>query len=183
MGIRFEAPSYEKLAEEIDDVLKVYLDAFAAPPYGDAERHTRRMRDTLPHHAERPGWKTCIARDDDSGRIIGFTYGQSGVAGTWWYDNVARAAGKARTRRWLEGCFELTELAVAPEYQGKGVGGRLHDMLLEGLPHRTAVLSTLAAETPALALYRKRGWQVVVDSMVFPNGTRPFSILGLDLPR
>jgi hypothetical protein len=43
------------------------------------------------------------------------------------------------------------------------------------------MLSTRRADTPAMALYRKRGWVVVIDEMRFPGNSIPFRILGLDL--
>ena len=50
-----------------------------------------------------------------------------------------------------------------------------------GVPSRTAMLSTIQAETTALQLYRKRGWLVLLDHFMFPNTPAPFQIMGLDL--
>ena len=84
--------------------------------------------------------------------------------------------------RWLEGAFELAELAVRPPLQGRGIGGRLHDHLLADRPHRTAVLSTLQEETRALHLYRSRGWRTLLEHFSFSGVGRVYRIMGLDLP-
>jgi len=84
---------------------------------------------------------------------------------------------------WLMDCFAFAELAVIPSARGQGLGGQLHDALLRGLPYRTAMLSTLSAETPALRLYRRRGWVMLLDDFVFPGGTHPYAVMGLDLEK
>jgi ribosomal protein S18 acetylase RimI-like enzyme len=170
------------LADLREQLVEVYRAAFAAPPYREGEAEVRRFaEETLPRHAQRPGFRCCVARDRDKDLVVGFAYGYTGQAGQWWHDVVARALDRATADRWLPGSFEFVELAVTPAAQGRGIGGRLHDALMEGLPHRTALLSTRRAETPALRLYRRRGWVPVLENFVFPGGAEPYVILGLDL--
>jgi ribosomal protein S18 acetylase RimI-like enzyme len=52
--------------------------------------------------------------------------------------------------------------------------------VLSGLDAPTAVLSTQTDNEPALALYRGRGWRVIVPFLDFGSG-RPFLIMGKDL--
>jgi hypothetical protein len=59
----------------------------------------------------------------------------------------------------------------------------LHDHVMGGLPTRKAVSSTMAAETNAYSMYRKRGWRVLIDDFTFPGVARPYRIMGLDLGR
>ena len=67
------------------------------------------------------------------------------------------------------------------DYQRRGIGGRLHDALIEGIDAPTAVLSTQTDNDPAIALYTGRGWRVIVPYLDFGSG-RPFLIMGRDLP-
>ena len=115
------------------------------------------------------------------GRPVGFTYGYTGSRGQWWTEQVARHMDEVTARQWLGGHFELVELHVHPAYQGQGIGGRLHDLLLQGLPHRRALLSTRQGPTVALALYRSRGWQVVTGPMYFDGAPDPYLIMGKKL--
>ena len=79
---------------------------------------------------------------------------------------------------WLLDAFELTQMAVLPEFQGQGIGGRLHDLLLADLPYRHGLLSTLYGETDATGLYRERGWQILLEPFQFSGVNRPYRIMG-----
>lgn len=163
------------------DILDVYRKAFSQPPYNEGEGGVLRFAASLDRQAGREGFKCVVARPGDGQPIVGFAFGFTATPGQWWRDTVAGALDSIQGSHWLMDCFELAELALTPAYQGKGIGGRLHDSLLAGLPHQTALLSTIAAETNALHLYRKRGWITLVDHLTFPGGVRTYRIMGLDL--
>ena len=152
----------------------------AALDYGPLEPRVLAFPAIARQHTERGDFRAFGAFDGD--RLVGFSEGYSGTPGQWWHDSVAARLAPDQRRRWLEGAFELVELHVLPEYQGRGLGGRLHDLVLEGVPNRTAVLSTRRDESRAMALYRNRGWVVLIDEMLFPGNPVPFRILGRDLP-
>jgi ribosomal protein S18 acetylase RimI-like enzyme len=137
-----------------------------------------RFDEILPRHAGRKGFRFLAARDED-GRLAGFAYGYEGGPGEWWHDEVAAALSPERREEWLgPGHFEFVELQVAPELEGRGIGGRLHDALLADARGPTAVLSTQRTNERALSFYRRRGWRVLVDDMRFGDGYPPFVVLG-----
>jgi ribosomal protein S18 acetylase RimI-like enzyme len=141
----------------------------------------RRVKDILPRHAERDGFRFLAAHGED-GRLVGFVYGYLGAPGQWWHDIVAAEMDEQRRGYWLQpGHFELVELHVRLDYRRRGVGARLHDAVLEGLESPTAVLSTQRDNKPALTLYQRRGWGVIVPRLRFSPGGETFSILGLEL--
>lgn len=162
------------------DFERVYAAAFGEPPYRRNALDAQRFAQALGAHTRERGFDCLAARADD-GRVLGFAYGYTGEQGQWWNDIVSSVMTRENVTRWLTDRFELVELAVLPEAQGRGIGARLHDDLVAVLPHATAVLSTIAEETVALGLYLRRGWQVVVPAMRFPNTPEPFQVLGLDL--
>ena len=164
-----------------DRIAFVYQEAFAQSEYPHPEREVARFAEVLGRHSTYEGFRCRVAREGPGGEVVGVAYGYTGKPGQWWHDIVAGSLGPARAERWLGDCFELVELHLLPHLQGRGVGGRLHDALLDGVPHRTAALSTVQAETPALRLYRKRGWLPLLEHFSFPGGSRPFLILGRDL--
>jgi ribosomal protein S18 acetylase RimI-like enzyme len=163
---------------ERDALTGVYAAAFGAPPYRESPQTAERFAGTLATHRVRAGFRMRVA-GPAGGRPVGFAYGYASAPGQWWHDRVAAAIGPQAAARWLVGGFEVVELAVLPEWQGAGIGGRLLDALLDGVGHATAVLSTLDMETPALRLYRRRGWRAI-GAMPSPRLGR-FLIMGLDL--
>lgn len=64
---------------------------------------------------------------------------------------------------WLDGHFELVELAILGSQQRRGIGGRLNDLLIEGSPHSRALLETWTWDSPARRLCLRRGWEVLTD--------------------
>ncbi|MGB8644142.1 MAG: GNAT family N-acetyltransferase [Anaerolineae bacterium] len=163
-----------------DDIMRVYHAAFAAPPYNEGEAEADRAAQSLVQHARRDGFRLLVARED-SGQIVGFSYGYRGQPGQWWHDLVSKLLSHEARARWLGDCFEFVELAVLPTFQGRGIGGRLHDAILAGLPYRTAVLSTYSGEDRAHQLYRNRGWQTLVAELIFPGSPIPMIVYGLEL--
>jgi len=132
----------------------------------------------LPRHAARDGFRFFAALDDD-GRVAGFAYGYTGGAGQWWTDRVAAALDEAARREWLEPAhYEVVELHVRPEDQRTGLGTRLLDTLLDGLPHRQALLSTQVDNAKARPFYEKHGWELVVPELSFGPGYAPFCVYG-----
>ncbi|HVN55142.1 MAG TPA: GNAT family N-acetyltransferase [Anaerolineaceae bacterium] len=164
-----------------EGIVDVYRAAFGQPPYNEGEADSRAFAENFKHHQYRPGFRCMLACEIPERRVIGFAYGCSSLAGQWWYDIVEAALPAVQARRWIKDAFELIELAVLPEVQGQGIGGRLHDRLLVGLPHATAVLSTMQAETRALHLYRRRGWAPLLENFHFPGVMDLYLVMGLDL--
>ena len=132
----------------------------------------------LPYHAVNPGFHCVVARPAPGAEIVGFAYGYAGLPRTWWYGLVAPALSAEKAEFWLGDYFELAEFAVHPRWQGQGVGGLLHDALLNGLPQRTAALSTPQVETVALHLYQRRGWVNLIEHFRFPGVAMIYRIMG-----
>jgi GNAT superfamily N-acetyltransferase len=121
-----------------------------------------------------------------AGPIIAFAYGFHGDHGQWWHDLVRAAvtvaSGQAAAARWLDDSFEIAEVHVRPEHQRRGIG---RCMLLEitgGRAERTAVLSTMDANTPARRLYRSLGFTDLVTSYRFAGAPIPYAVMGAALP-
>lgn len=139
-----------------------------------------RLREILPRHSARDGFRFFAAREGR--KLVGIAYGYLGAPGQWWHDIVSKAMTREQRRSWLApGHFEVVELHVHPDCRRRGIGGRLHDTLLAGLESRTAVLSTQTHNDPALALYAGKGWRIVVPALRFAPAGEEYAILGLDL--
>ena len=84
---------------------------------------------------------------------------------------------------WLDDSFEVAELHVTPDYQGRGVGADVLLRLTAGRPERTALLSTRDADTPARRLYRGTGFTDLLTAFhFFPSGEPPYAVMGAELP-
>jgi GNAT superfamily N-acetyltransferase len=160
-------------------VVDIYDRAWASTSFHPGARDVQNFGDRLVHHGGNPDFTLCVAMERDD--PIGFSYGYASVPGGWWRQTIAVKLPVDVAKYWLDDCFEFAELAVVPERQQSGVGGRLHDALIRGLPHRTSLLSTQKANEPAYRFYLRRGWQVINESMTFPNRSDPYVIMGLDL--
>jgi len=115
-------------------------------------------------------------------RLVGFSYGYTSRPGLWWREQISQPLSDAQREYWLADAFELAELHVHPSVQGQRFGSRLHDEVMDGLQHRTALLSVMHRSERARQLYARRGWQTLIEDLRFPTepGT-PFSVLGLTL--
>ncbi|MBT2228845.1 GNAT family N-acetyltransferase [Nonomuraea sp. NEAU-A123] len=119
-------------------------------------------------------------------KIVGFAYGFRGAPGQWWHDVVFRAlesrAGREAAEAWLGNAFELAEIHMHPDYQGKGIGRAMITTLCAGRPERSAVLSTHDRPTMARHLYASMGFTDLLSPFLFPGGYEQYAILGSRLP-
>jgi len=91
--------------------------------------------------------------------------------------------GAEAAAAWLDDSFEVAELHVAPDYQGRGIGAGVLLRLTSGRPERTALLSTRDADSPARRLYRGVGFTDLLTAFhFFPGGEPPYAVMGAELP-
>ncbi|MQY02435.1 GNAT family N-acetyltransferase [Actinomadura macrotermitis] len=187
----------EPKLREIDDraflrrlhpILQVYAAAMRPPPDQLPGRHTIMAR-----HAAYPRFRALVAERARSlpglgGTVRGFAYGFHGERGQWWHDVVFQAlvatGGAEHAAHWLADPFEVAELHVHPEEQGRGLGRGLLTALCEGRTERTVVLSTLDLDpgSPARRLYRSVGMVDLLTGFDFPGGGPPYAVMGGTLP-
>jgi hypothetical protein len=176
--MQIEFLSGEQVLGLVAQFASVYRAAFTGAPYYRQESEVAEFARALPLHTQRDGFRSVVAFDGAGKDLIGIAYGYRTQPGQWWYDHVARALGDKATALWLKDAFQVTEVAVVPVHQRRGVGGSLHDALLTELGYSRAVLSTLDAETAGRALYRGRGWQDLLGGFCFPGVARRYAIMG-----
>lgn len=144
-----------------DQLAEVYADAFAELPYRATLAKARQWAsEGLVRHLGYPAFGLVTA--ERAGRVLGFGYGLLGAEDQWFTQTVRARVPADVAERWLGGHGELVELAVRAEARGEGVGGRLHDAVVDDLRHagaRTALLVATVGAAPARAMYLGRGWQ------------------------
>jgi GNAT superfamily N-acetyltransferase len=181
---------------ELDPVVAVYAAAMRPPPMQLPGR-----RSIMERHAGHPSFHAVAVtaeaglphRDDlraadprRRGPIIAFAYGFHGEDGQWWHDLVRDALSAAGGRRyalaWLSDAFEVAEVHVHPDHQGRGIGRAMVLALTQSRLERTAVLSTQDSDSPARRLYRRLGFADLLTGFSFPGTDPPYVVMGAVLP-
>lgn len=98
-----------------------------------------------------------------NGEPVGVGYGARSYPGIPWHDLVAPVLGAEHPA--LQDAWRLVELAVVAEWQGHGIGGRLHDELLAAQRCRRALVSTGVSNLRARRMYERRGWEYVLEEL------------------
>ena len=180
------APEPVRLAEltpaqlrlRLDEALRIYVTAMRYPP-GTAKHRGPMWLE----HMLRAGWR-CVGAFEDAA-LVGITYGYLGASGQWWHDEVCRGLRRldpAAAQHYLTDYFELTELHVHPNLQGRGIGHALLIELLSEVDAARVLLSTPEGPTRAWRLYRRTGFTDVLRNYRFTGDSRPFAVLGRTLP-
>jgi GNAT superfamily N-acetyltransferase len=109
------------------------------------------------------------------GAMVGMGFGHRSLPGQWWHDAVAAHVGPDHPA--LQEAWVLVELAVLPAWQGHGIGGVLHDTLLEAQPLPRALLSTEVTNDRARQMYERRGWRYLHSGFPFAAGQPRFLVM------
>lgn len=146
-------------------------------------------------HVHRPGWKAVAAIDSpgigsSQETLVGIAYGYRGAGDQWWNQQVRSGLSRAgsspeRIRRITDDYFELTELHVHPDAQGRQVGEAMLIRLLADRTEPQVLLSTpevMEEDNRAWRLYRRLGFADVLRTFTFSGDPRPFAVLGRTLP-
>ncbi len=177
---------------DLDALMGVYQAAM-----GVAAIQLPGRRSIMETHAANPGFRAIAVTappstargtgpGSDNETIIAFAYGFHGDNGQWWHDLVRSAliskSGSAAVTQWLDDSFEVAEVHVRPEHQRRGTGRRLLLRLTGGCTERTAVLSTMDADSPARRLYRSLGFADLLTGYRFAGAPVPYAVMGAALP-
>ncbi|WP_327085955.1 GNAT family N-acetyltransferase [Nonomuraea sp. NBC_01738] len=199
--IEFRGAGPSEFTERLDTVIDIYTAAMRPPP----EQVTGR-KSIMHNHGTYPRFQCYFAEFRDATilrpgaidlgelageptgeqGVVGFAYGFHGARGQWWHDVVYRAlaerAGERVAEAWLGDAFELAEIHVHPDFQGKGIGRAMITALCAGRPERSGVLSTHDRPTAARHLYAAMGFTDLLGEFVFPGGHEQYAIVGRPLP-
>jgi ribosomal protein S18 acetylase RimI-like enzyme len=172
--------SAETLRARLPEALNLYVTAMRYPSGTAQQRAPMWLA-----HMIRAGWR-CVGALDQDGALVGICYGYRGAAGQWWHEQVRRGLTAVSTPttvdEWMRDYFELTELHVSPDAQGRGIGERLLRGLLDAVGSERVLLSTPEGPSRAWRLYRRVGFQDVLRHYHFAGDPRPFAVLGRPLP-
>lgn len=185
-----------RFLSELDAVMAVYAAAMRPPQLQLPGR-----RSIMERHASHPSFHAVAvtagtggrhrdgppgSRPQPHGPIVAFAYGFHGEARQWWHDLVRSAlntaGGPGYAQAWLSDAFEVAEVHVHPDHQGRGIGRAIVLALARPRLERTAVLSTQDADSPARRLYRRLGFADLLTRFSFPGTDPPYAVMGAVLP-
>lgn len=171
MTIRALATS--EVLRRADEIARIFQRAF---DYSDERRD--HFRDTrLAYLPLYDGALTLGAFDGET--LVGFVYGFDYQPEHWWPLQVGPALASSGHAAWAQDAFELNELEVLPEHQGRGHGTALMTELLRRTTHRHVLLSTTADPADrAKVLYRRLGFVDLLPGFRYAGVTEPANIMG-----
>ena len=130
----------------------------------------------LPGHAALDGFLAVVARSGAD--PVGLAYGYHGVRGRWWSTQIERALAPAQQREWLGDWFEVVEIAVRPDHQGRGIGSAVHERLLVEAGWPRALLTARADDPDVRRFYERRGWRAVKVGIRLGAGEQQWVLYG-----
>lgn len=134
---------------------------------------------TFPKHVNWPGFRLHMAVIE--GLPVGFVYGYHSLPGQWWHDQVHYALTGVGRQRWLKASYELAEIAVLPQFQGRGIGNQLIKAFLEDI--ESPVLLALEAEHEnAHAMYISHGFEDLLTDFYYPGWDDRIIVMGRPAP-
>ena len=186
----------EVMRLRLSDAMDVYL---AAMDYDFSWKHNRRrawyqatyfdgwIAYGLFEYSDNPADPNNNPR---SAPLVGISYGYRGNGRSWWSGQIRRGMqsqnfSPRHTEETLERYFELSEIHIVPEHQGKGWGSRMLHQIEASCREDTIILSTpehSQEDNAACRLYRKSGYRDLLRNFYFPGDTRSFGVLIKDLP-
>lgn len=130
---------------------------------------------TYPKHVGWPGFRLYIAAIDAN--PLGFIYGYHSLPGQWWHDQVRESLVQAGHESWLTDAVELAEVAVLPQFQGRGIGTRLVDAFLADVA-RPVLLAVEAADDKTHTLYAAHGFRDLITDFRYAGFDDRIVIMG-----
>ncbi|GAM16482.1 acetyltransferase [Mesobacillus selenatarsenatis SF-1] len=119
----------------------------------------------------------------EQGEVAGYAYGYFSQPGQYYHGLLSNAFNPEEYQNWLGDCFEFVELGVHPAFRNQGLAKQLVTRLIDGVEHKTAVLTTQSNNAPARSLYEDLGWTCLNDAF-YPNGNEEsYVIMGKKLQK
>lgn len=140
--------------DSLDALERVYLDAYADPPYSYGAQQLDAFRGHFHQQTQVEGFALVAAFEDD--QIAGFTHGVPFGAGRWFrFATTPAPDGIVEQTK-----FAIIQFVVSRGYQGKGIGRLLMQTILADRPEEYCIL-TCYPDVKARAIYERWGWRRV----------------------
>ncbi|MDN3265677.1 GNAT family N-acetyltransferase [Streptomyces sp. CSDS2] len=157
-----QSHSPEEAQAIADELIAVYAEVYNVEPYaGDPFFSVPSYINRLHAAFEMPGFGVVTARLGD-GSIAGYVHGVNlDPERAWW-----ASLGDKRPAEVVEAAergevFWLRELMTLPAHQNRGIGRRLHDVMVLSRPEPWTTLTCIIDNEPARSAYPRWGYEVI----------------------
>lgn len=172
-----EAVTEEHFIENIENIYSLYARAFVL----SAERKSGVM-ERFKRHIKRTGFTSCACYSS-LGHLRGIVYGFQGVPGDWWHERVRDNLRLEVQEKWMRDSFEIAEVAVDPDFHGRGIGFRMMQFILEKVHQKSALLTVRVDNHSGKNLYQKCGFETLIDKLAFAGDPDLYAVMGIDLAK
>ncbi|MEV4395149.1 GNAT family N-acetyltransferase [Nonomuraea sp. NPDC049607] len=160
--VRLELLTGDQALARRAELIDLYREVFTGPPWNEREAEVADFGVRFAADAALPGFRAVLAVGDAGPCGFGTAWPTaSPLPQTRSYGKVLAALGPDGVSRLLAGALQVDELAVAPRARGRGLAGRILDLLCGG---RRSWLLTSVHAPDAIRLYERLEWRRVGEN-------------------
>ncbi|MCP2328444.1 ribosomal protein S18 acetylase RimI-like enzyme [Hamadaea flava] len=157
--------------ELVDAICDVYDEVFSAPPFFWRDDESDLHRDRLIGLFDDPSFGLAVAMEGDD--LVGFAYGFTVPSDTQRWHRLVEQVDPEVAREWPGRTFMLFDYAVLAAHRGRGIGRRLHDVLLASRSEERATLTVQPTALETKRLYERWGWRTIGQIEGGPTAAAP----------
>jgi hypothetical protein len=173
--IEFASVDSEQAARHLDELVDLYTEVYAEPPYEWGPEHAELFAQRFHGQRRQDGFMLIEARN--KGQLVGMGFGVTLLPNTPWWQNLTTPVDETVTREYPNRTFALVELLVRAPWRRQHIGETIHGHLLNNRVEARATLTVLPAADAAQAAYREWGWQVVAQKRNPLPGSPIFDVM------
>ena len=174
-AIEFLHVGGEQAAQHLDELMALYADVYAEPPYSWGREHVELFAERFHGQRSQDGFTLVEARD--RGQLVGMGFGVTLQRNTPWWQGLTVPLGQDVTAEHPNRTFALVELLVRAPWRRQHVAASIHRRLLADRIEERATLTVLPAAEAAHAAYRAWGWQKVAQKRNPLPGSPLFDVM------
>jgi GNAT superfamily N-acetyltransferase len=178
-NIEFASVDRELAEGHLDELVDLYTDVYAEPPYRWGQEHAELFAQRFHGQRQQDGFTMVEVRDES--QLVGIGFGVTLLPSTPWWQNLTVPTSEEITHEYPSRTFALVELLVREPWRRRHIAETVHDRLLDNRVEERATLTVLPAATAARAAYRKWGWQAVAQKRNPLPGSPVFDVLVKEL--
>lgn len=174
-SIEFASVDGDQAAPHINELIDLYSDVYAEPPYEWGQEHAELFAERFEGQRKQDGFQLIEAREH--GQLVAIGFGVTLLPHTPWWQNLTEPVNDDITREYPNRTFAVVELLVRARWRRRHIAEKIHNRLLGDRTEERATLTVLPAAEAAQAAYRKWGWRRVAQKRNPLPGSPVFDVM------